>query len=257
MDDLKLRVLIADDERPARARLRRWLADEPGIVAIHEAWDGPTTMEVIRDAGPDIVLLDITMPGISGIDIAESFPKDAAPHIIFVSAHEEYAVRAFDVPAVDYLLKPVDRERFRRALDRARGARRRHETGQDVARLMRILRSVAAPASEPLERLLVEQAGRRTVVELNEVDRIEADRNHVLLHTGSAVHRTRGAISDLAERLEPRRFARVGRSTIINLSRIRHLEAVGHGDYIIVLRDGTRVRLSRRYAAAVVGRMGL
>jgi two-component system, LytTR family, response regulator len=257
MDDLKLRVLIADDERPARARLRRWLAEEPDILAIHEAWDGPTTLDVIRDASPDVVFLDITMPGATGMDIAESLPADAAPYIIFVTAHEEYAVRAFDTSAVDYLLKPVDRERFRRAFDRARRARAQQQAGEDVARLTRVLRTIATTEAETLDRILVDEGGRRIVIDLDDVDRVEADRNYVLLHTGATVHRTRGAISDLEQRLEPRRFARVGRGTIINLSRVRHLEPAGHGDYIIVLRDATRVRLSRRYAAAVVGRMGV
>jgi two-component system, LytTR family, response regulator len=252
----KLRVLIADDERPARVRLRRLLAAEPDILAVHESWDGPTTMAVIREAEPDIVLLDITMPGMSGIDIAESLPAGAAPHIIFVTAHEDFAVRAFDVPAVDYLLKPFDAERFRRAFGRARDALAQQQTTDDAGRLARFVQQLGAARSW-MERILVEDGHRRVLVALADVDRIEADRNYVLLHTGPTVRRVRGTISDLEAQLDPARFARIGRGTIINLERVAHLEPAGHGDYIVVLRAGTRVRLSRRYSAAVAGRLGL
>lgn len=253
----KLRVLIADDESPARARVRRFLADEPDILAIHEAWDGPTTLQVIREAAPDVVFLDITMPGMSGLDIAESLPAGAAPHIIFVTAHDDYAVRAFDLPAVDYLLKPFDEERFRRALDRARTATVRQQSTDDVTRLARLVQQLGAPAKPYLERILVEDGHRRVLLEVADVDRMEADRNYVLLHSARTTHRLRGTISDLERQLDPLHFARISRSLIVNLKRITHLEPAGHGDYDVSLRDGTRVRLSRRFTDRVAGRLGL
>ena len=256
-DALKLRVLIADDELPARKRVRRFLADEPDILAVHEAWDGPTTLQVIREAAPDVVFLDITMPGMSGIDIAESLPPGAAPQIIFVTAHDDFAVRAFDLPAVDYLLKPFDDERFRRALGRARDALAQQRSADDVARLARLVHQLGAPARQYLERILVEDGHRRVIVELGDVDRVEADRNYVLLITGRTAHRVRGSISDLETQLDPAQFVRLNRSTIVNVKRIAHLEPAGHGDYHITLRDGTRVRLSRRYTESVAGRLGL
>jgi two-component system, LytTR family, response regulator len=256
-DELKLRVLIADDEPPARARVRRFLADEPDVLAIHEAWDGPTTLRVIREAAPDIVFLDITMPGMSGIDIAESLPAGAGPHIIFVTAHDDFAVRAFDVPAVDFLLKPFDDKRFRRALDRARKTLTLQRSTDDVARLARLVHRLGAPARPHLERILVEDGHRRTIIAFADVDRVEADRNYVLLHTGRAVHRVRGTITDLEAQLDPAQFARVSRGTIVALKSVAHLEPAGHGDYDITLRDGVRVRLSRRYAAGMAGRLGL
>lgn len=254
---LKLRVLIADDEKPARSRLRRLLADEPDILAVHEARDGPGTLAVIREAAPDVVFLDITMPGMSGIDVAESLPPGAAPHIIFTTAHDEYAVRAFDLRAVDYLLKPFDEDRFRVALARARESLARERTTEDVERLAGLVRRIGAPAATYLERVLVEDGHRRVIVPLADVDRIEADRNYILLYAGRTVRRLRGSLAEFATQLDPAHFARIGRGTVVNLERITHLEPVGHGDYVVTLRDGTRVRLSRRYAEGVAGRLGL
>lgn len=250
-----MRVLIADDERPARAKVRRFLATDPDVVAVHESWDGPTTLEVMREAAPDLVFLDVQMPGMTGVEVLEAFPRDAMPHVVFVTAFDDYALRAFDLCAVDYLLKPFDEGRFGRALERAKAAMARQARTDDVARLARLVREMAA-AGGSLERLLVDEGGRRVLVALADVDRMEADRNYVRLFVRGAVLRWRGTLNELEARVDPARFARVGRGTIVNLTRVAHLEPVGHGDYVVVLRDGGRVRLSRRYVARVENRLG-
>lgn len=255
-EGLGLRVLVADDERPARAKVRRFLADDPDVAVIHEAWDVPTTLAVIREAGPDLVFLDIEMPGGSGIDVLEALPPGAAPHVIFVTAHDTFAVRAFDLAAVDYLLKPFDERRFARALARVKTVIAARERAADARRLARLLAELGGPGPDRLERILVAEGQRRRVVRLDEVDRIDAERNYVRLHAGKESWRARGTLAELEARLDPDRFVRVGRGTLVQLDRILHLEPAGHGDFILVLRDGTPVRLSRRYAERVAARIG-
>lgn len=257
---LALRVLVADDEKPARAKVRRFLDADPDVAVVHEAWDGGTALSVIRDEEPDLVLLDIEMPGGSGLDVLASLPPDAAPHVVFITAFDEHAVRAFELAAVDYLLKPFDAARFARALARAKQAIASDRRGSELTRLASLLRDVQ-PAAERdaarLDRLLVDDGPRKVLVQLDEVDRLEADRNYVRVYAGGHSRRVRGTLADLESRLDPNRFARVGRGTIVNLERVTVIEPVGHGDYLLLLRDGSRVRLSRRFTAAVEARLGL
>jgi len=255
-DPRAIRVLIADDERPARTKLRRFLEEAPGIDAIYEAWDGDTALLVLRDAEPDIAFLDIQMPGRSGLDVLASLPAERLPHVVFVTAYDEHAVRAFEIGAVDYLLKPFDRERFGRALHRAREAATGKGAAQDLHRLLTLLRESGVETEAPAERLLVDDGDRRTLIPVARVDRLEAERNYVRIHAGGASHRVRGTLGEYESRLDPRRFARVGRGTIVNLDRVSHLEPAGHGDYLMILADGSRVRLSRRYASQVESRLG-
>jgi two-component system LytT family response regulator len=250
------RVLIADDERPARSKLRRFLEQESGIATIYEAWDGETTLMVLRDAEPDIAFLDIQMPGRTGLEVLASLPAERLPHVVFVTAYDEHAVRAFDIGAVDYLLKPFDRERFGRAFRRARDAASDKSATQDLHRLVALLRDSGIDSVTPAERLLVDAGDKRVLIPANRVDRLEAERNYVRIHAGGAVHRVRGTLGEFESRLDPRRFARVGRGTIVNLDRVSHLEPAGRGDYLMILADGSRVRLSRRYASRVEQRLG-
>jgi two-component system LytT family response regulator len=252
----KLRVLIADDERPARAKLRRFLEEEGDIGPIHEAWDGETALSVIRDAEPDLVFLDIQMPGRSGLEVLESLPPDRVPYVVFVTAYDEHAVQAFEVGAADYLLKPFDRDRFARALTRAREATTSRAAGQDLRRLLALLRESGAEPSGPAERIMVEEGGKLLLIPAASIDRLEADRNYVQIHSGGTVRRARGTLADYEMRLDPRRFARVGRGTIVNLDQVKHLEPAGHGDYLMALADGSRVRVSRRYYGRVQARLG-
>lgn len=239
-----LRVLIADDERPARAKLRRLLASREEIGPVFEAATGAAALERIREERPDLVFLDIQMPGLTGIDVLRALPPEVAPHVIFVTAYDQYAVDAFDLAAVDYLLKPYDRERFERALGRARdalGSRQRHE---DLERALRVL---TQGRPEPAERLMVEESGRTVFVPVRDIERLEAERNYVLLHVPPQRHRMRGTIAAIERRLDPRRFLRVGRGLVVNVDCIVEMTPAGHGDADVRLRSGALVRLSRRY----------
>jgi two-component system LytT family response regulator len=251
-----LRVLIADDERPARAKVRRFLERDPDVAFIHEAWDGPTTRTVIREAAPDLVLLDIEMPGERGIDLIASLTGAAVPHVIFVTAHDDYAVRAFELAAVDYLLKPFDAERFELAMQRAKDALDRGRDMEDVRRLARLVAEFGGAGRPPLTRIAAaHRGGRRVLIDANDIDWLEAERNYVRVHTATGCHLVRGPLAALEARLDPTRFARAGRGAVVNIARITHIEPAGHGDAVLVLRSGTRVRLSRRYAHALERRL--
>ncbi len=281
-----IRVLIVDDEPPARRKVHRFLAQDPEVEVVGEAGSGGEAVQAIRREAPDLVFLDVQMPDFDGFDVLEASaggavgasergaersggpgagdaaePDVAMPHVIFVTAYDEYALRAFDVHAVDYLLKPFDPGRFETALERAKsrirlvreagvgsgaaaldaGGGAAASTGLD--RLLRELRGRTAY----LERLLVEARGRIFFVKLDTVDWIEAERNYVRLHVGPESYLVRGTLTALQDRLDPARFARVHRSHTVNLDRIQELIPWSHGEFIIVLRDGTRLPVSRRY----------
>lgn len=243
-----LRVLIVDDERPARAKLRRLVSAHGDVGAIFEAPDGLRALEVIRGEAPDVVFLDVQMPGLDGFGVVEAIAPDACPRIVFVTAFDEYAVRAFDANAVDYLLKPYDAERFERAFERARRHVRQEDAADERRRLERALAEQRrdAPAA-PLDRLLVEAGGRMVLLPLARVERLEADRNYVTVHAGAEEFRVRATLDRLEERLDPRAFVRVHRSAIVRVDQVAALEPWSHGDAVIVLRSGARLRLSRRY----------
>lgn len=239
-----LRVLIVDDERPARLKLRRMLAAEPGIEAVFEAPDGVQAVNLIRSEDPDLVFLDVEMPGADGFAVIEALPTDARPHIVFVTAFDQYAVRAFDAYAVDYVLKPYDAERLGKALARVRDRAGRN----GAARMDDLVVAVRKERPAPLDRLLVDSGTRAVLLPLARVDRIEADRNYVAVHAGSERYRLRATLDGLEARLDDRMFARISRSTVVNLERIEELRPWGHGDYVVELKGGAEVRLSRRYA---------
>jgi two-component system LytT family response regulator len=242
-----LSVLIADDERPARAKVRRFLERDADVGVIFEARDGAQALSVIRDQEPDVAFLDIQMPGLTGIDVAGALPADRMPHIVFVTAFHEFAVRAFELAAVDYLLKPFDAERFARALGRAKGAARVRSQEDDLQRVRRLLAEWRPEQRESLDRLAVEDGERTLLVSMADVDRLEAERNYVRLHSRGASYRVRATITELERRLDPQRFARVSRGTIVNLDRVAELLPAGHGDFEVRMRTGERLRLSRRY----------
>jgi two-component system LytT family response regulator len=239
-----LRVLIVDDEPPARRRLRRLVSAEPGAEVVGEAGDARTALDRARALRPDVMLVDVQLPGLSGLEVVERLPPPG-PRIVFVTAHESYAVRAFELDAIDYLLKPVTRSRLREALERARR------------------RGAAAPAPDPAgrppgspARLAVRSQGRLDLVELDAIDWFEAADNYVILHCGRRSHLLRETLTSLAERLDRTRFARIHRSTIVPVERIVRLDPAAHGDWTVVLRDGTRLVLSRTYRRDVLARLG-
>jgi two-component system LytT family response regulator len=224
-----LKVLLVDDEPLARQRLRQMLADHADISVAGEADHVEQAKELVRAERPDLIFLDIRMPGADGFALVESLHLTPMPYVIFVTAYAEHAVEAFDAEAVDYLLKPFDEERLARALDRARAAHARRGPERH------------------LERFAVTTGRLTRYVAAREVDWIEGYGNYAKLHIGKGVHLVRTTLAMLEQELDPARFARVHRSAIVALDRVRELESLGGGEYKVVLTDGTRVPMSQRY----------
>ena len=242
-----LKLLIVDDERPARQKLRRLVSADPEVGAVLEAADAPAAVELIRAESPDVVLLDVQMPGMDGFGVVEALDPEERPYIVFVTAYDQYAVRAFEAHAVDYVLKPFDAERLARALDRAKAAAAGRHDREVRRRLEHALAEVRRERPERLERLLVESDGRARLLPLKEVERFESAKNYVLVHTAGEQYRLRTTLERLEERLDPAEFVRVHRSTIVRADRVAELQPWTHGDYVVLLHGGARVRLSRRY----------
>jgi two-component system LytT family response regulator len=223
---MMLRALIVDDEPLARRRLKTLLKDEPGIVIAGECEDGASAVAAVRTLTPDVVFLDVQMPGMDGFDVIAAIGPACCPPIIFVTAYDKYALRAFDVHAVDYLLKPFDRARLRQALANVTPGRL-------------------------LERLVVKSRGRVYFVPVDEIDWIEASGHYLTLHVGRDAHLIRGTMADLEVRLDRCRFIRVRRSAIVNVAHIKELLPASHGDCEVMLRSGVRVPSGRAYTLRI------
>jgi two-component system LytT family response regulator len=239
---MTLRSLIVDDEPLARRRLKTLLRAEPQVEVVGEAEDGDAAVDAIRKLRPDLVFLDVQMPGLDGFGVLDQVGLDRVPAVIFVTAYDRYALQAFDAHAVDYLLKPFDRARLREAIARA------VKLSDSDELLQRVYSLLARAAKRPLRRVLVRSAGRIHFVSTSEIDWIEAAGHYVTLHAGRQAHLLRETMAALAARLDADRFVRVGRGTIVNLDAVRELQPASHGDLDVVLRNGTRLRASRRYA---------
>ena len=222
-------VLVVDDEPLARQRLRQMLADHADVAIVGDAEDVEQARDMVREHRPDLILLDIRMPGANGLELVEGLHVTPMPYVIFVTAHAEHAVEAFDAEAVDYLLKPFDEERLARALERARAA---------IARRR---------GSQHLERFAVTVGRLTRYVVARDVDWIEGSGNYAKLHVGKGTHLVRTTLSALEEELDPAKFARVHRSAIVALDRVRELRSLGGGEYRVLLTDGTQVPMSQRY----------
>ena len=276
MERSSVRVLIVDDEALARQRVRRLLQNEADVQIVGEAETGRGAVEMIRTLRPDLVCLDVQMPELDGFGVLRELEGDLVPMVLFVTAYDEHAQRAFDVHAVDYVLKPVDEERFRAAFDRARKQRAHAVAAERLGELLETVRRLAdgtASTGEPrtdvaatngatgsgnfASRILVKHDGRMFFVKTTEIDWIEADRNYVRLHVGPVAHTIRERISHLEETLDPRLFARIHRSTIVNLNRVREMQQWFSGDYVVILEDGTKLRLSRHYRDRVEKQVGV
>jgi two-component system LytT family response regulator len=241
---LRIRTLIVDDEPLARQRLRALLEDDPDIDILGECGDGKQALAELRQQRPDLVFLDVQMPVLDGFGVLEELAGAVMPVVIFVTAHDRYALKAFEVHALDYLLKPFDRDRFGAALTRAKTQVHQGRTGALDERLLDLLQSV--PSRRALtERLVVKSGGRVTFVRIEDIDWIEAAANYVRLHVGKENHLLRESMSGLEGKLDTARFVRIHRSTIVNIERIRELQPAFHGDYVIILQDGTELALSR------------
>jgi two-component system LytT family response regulator len=243
---MKIPVLIADDEAPARRKLARFIGEHDDIDIVAQASSGIDAVDLIAMTKPRIVFLDIHMPDLDGLGVAESIVRtDDPPKIVFVTAYDEYAIKAFDVSAIDYLLKPYDRERFERALGRARSSVEGNGAGTDVAGVLARARN----EDRYVRRLLIPNDGRSFFVALREVARLESDGNNVVVHTARGRHSLRATLESLEFRLDPQNFARVHRSHIVNIDEIAEIHPWFHGDYKLQMRDGSEIAWSRRYAA--------
>jgi two-component system, LytTR family, response regulator len=235
----KIRALLVDDEPLARSNLRYLLRQDPDIESIAEAGSGAAAVTEIRSTRPDLVFLDVQMPECGGFEVLKLLEADEVlPVIIFVTAHDEYALRAFDAGALDYLLKPFDDARFTLALQRAK------------ARL-----AAREPAVAEIPRLAVRSAGHEVYVRIPDIDWVEAADYYVCLHVGLKSHLLRRSVAELQRELDPQVFCRIHRSTIVNLRRVRALEVDGAGEYEVVLEGGQRLRVSRRFRKDLQSRM--
>jgi two-component system LytT family response regulator len=241
-----IRTLIADDEPLARERIKRLLGSEPEIEIIGECADGRAAILAIEQLKPDLLFLDIQMPEVDGFGVIKAIGPEDMPAVIFVTAYDTYALRAFDVHALDYLLKPYNRQRFRKAVERAR-AHLQSERGEGLDQRLVSLLDYLKVGQKPLERLVVKSVGRVFFLRTKEIDWIEAAGNYVRIHVGGEAHLLREAMNVLEARLDPDKFLRIHRSTIVNIERIKELQPLFSGDYSVVLRDGTQLTLSRSY----------
>ncbi|PTY02844.1 DNA-binding response regulator [Opitutaceae bacterium EW11] len=250
-----IRVLVVDDEQPARQRLLDLLRKDARVGCIHEAENGLAAVDAIRDEKPDLVFLDIQMPGLDGWGTLAEVGADQMPLTIFVTAYDRHAIRAFEANALDYLPKPYSDERFAAALARAHerlADDQYRDFGQQVFQMM--AREPAADAF--LDRIVVKSGATTRLLPVAEIDWIESSGVYVNLHTGSKTHLHRTSLQELAGRLDPTRFVRVHRSAIVNLASILHLVSLSHGEFELVLKNGARTRVSRSYRAELEKRLG-
>jgi two-component system LytT family response regulator len=245
-DSKPIRVLIVDDEPLARKRLRELLKDDSEIVIVGECANGAETLSATRELAPELIFLDVQMPGLDGLAVSESLNGSGSPLVVFVTAYEQYAVRAFDAQAVDYLLKPFDRARFTRALGRAK-ERLREKDRDDVNRRILGMLSEIKDKPEYLDRLVIKNNDRVFVLKTDEIDWIEAEGNYVRIHFGKQSSLMRETLTRLAEQLDPRKFPRIHRSRLVNIDHIQELQPWSHRDWRIILRSGAELRLSRNY----------
>ena len=237
---MKLRTLVVDDEAAARRGVCRMLERCGGVEVVGECASGREAIAAIREHAPDVVFLDVQMPGQDGFDVMATLGGAHTPAVVFLTAHADHAIRAFDVDALDYLLKPVDPERLERSLERVR----RHVAQRGPER------------GERLERVVVKRSGHIYFVDVRDVSHFESVQNYVRVHTLEDVHLIRSTLTSLEERLDPQRFVRIRRSTIVSVEHIDHLEPLLHGQYAIVLRDGAQLTSSRRYRRALDALLG-
>jgi two-component system, LytTR family, response regulator len=251
----KIKVLVADDEPLARERLSGLLSQEPDIEMVGQARDGEEAVTAIHDDSPDLVFLDVQMPQMSGFDVIEAVGTDKMPLVIFVTAYDQHALKAFQVRALDYLLKPFDRERFKDALQRARKQLERDENGDLGRRLLALVKDLRRDQPKS-DRLVVKSGGRLFFLRADEIDWVEAAGNYVRLHVGPGSHLLRETMNAIEGRLDPEKFFRIHRSRIVNMERIQELQPWLNGEYAVLLRTGTRLTLSRGYREKLQDRLG-
>jgi two-component system LytT family response regulator len=258
----RIRALIVDDEPVAREGVKVLLEGDPELEIVGECANGSEAVAAIRDFSPDLVFLDVQMPEMDGFAVIEEVGVENMPVVIFVTAYDRYALRAFDVAALDYLLKPYDDERFAAAVGRAKSQVRQGEVGSLTQRLISLLEERSAgPTSKTapgpyLQRVMLKTGGRVIFLRVEEIDWIEAEGDYVRLHVRGDKHLLRDTMKRMEEQLDPAQFIRSHRSSIVNLDRIRELHPYFHGDYMIILKDGAELKLSRSRRQALEDRLG-
>jgi two-component system LytT family response regulator len=245
-----MRVMIIDDEPLARRGVRARLRKTPDVKIVGECGDGASAVEGILKLEPDLIFLDVQMPGMDGFGVLRALPTEHLPAVIFLTAHEEHALRAFEVSALDYLLKPLDDERFEAAMNRAR---KQMDAASKTELVGRMFRLFDHQGEKYASRFTVRTGTRIQVVPADDVEWISSAGDYTELHTRSAVHLLRETMNSLEQRLDPSRFARIHRSRIVNLARILELRSIENREYIVKLRDGSQHRSSRTYADRVEG----
>lgn len=259
-----IRVLVVDDEPAARHSIHQLLKNDPEVVVVGEARNGIEAVRALEKDGIDLVLLDVQMPELDGFGVVGAVGAQHMPVIIFVTAFDRHALRAFEVHALDYLLKPFTDERFHEAIDRGKASVRQGRLSDVSRKLAGLLRDVDGAAAAPplpttagsLKRLAVKGDGRVTLLPVRDIDWVEAQKDYVRLHVGKQAHVIRETMKTLETQLDPGRFVRIHRSTIVNIERVRELQQMFKGDYVVILHDGTELKLSRGYRdhlAAAIG----
>jgi two-component system, LytTR family, response regulator len=242
----QIRVLIVDDESLARDMLREMLQTDRQVTIVGESANGRDAVEAIRSLKPDLIFLDVQMPELGGFEVLEAIGNGQLPHVIFVTAYDQYAVRAFEVHALDYLLKPFDEDRFEAAWHRAKEQIAREQANGTDQQILQLLEELKA-GNRYLERLVIKSGGRIYFLETADIDWIEAEGNYVSVHSGKKSHLLRETISSLESQLDPKKFVRIHRSSIVRIDRIQELQPWFHGEYRVILNGGTQLTLSRNY----------
>lgn len=246
---MTIRALIVDDEAPARERLAALLTEQPDIEVLAECDNGPDAVDVIVERRPDLVFLDVQMPEMSGFEVVDAVGAESLPALVFVTAYDEFALRAFEARALDYLLKPFTAARFADALDRVRRVLHGDAARDVQQRVGQVLDQVLPPLSQ--RRLAARDRHRVVFLRLHEIDWIEGAANYIRLHSGGRVFTLRATLRATAERLHPAGFRRIHHSTIVNVERLRAIERRPDGGYVVTLEDGTRHETSRSYEAGL------
>jgi two-component system LytT family response regulator len=247
---MPIRTLLVDDERPARRKMQRFLEAAPDFDVVGEAGDGAEAIALIARLQPDVVFLDVQMPKLDGFAVAEALAPPL-PEIVFVTAHDQFALRAFEVHALDYLLKPFDDQRFQKVLDRIRDRRRPAAGGAVVEHLERL---IADLKKDHTGRILISENDRSFFVATADIAWIESSRNYIVLHAAAKSHMLRNTLDAFSKKLDPTEFVRVNRSAIVRLDSIRELQPWFHGEYKIVMKDGATIPWTRRYITADASR---
>jgi two-component system LytT family response regulator len=245
-DPTRIRALIVDDEPLARRRIKSLLAHDSSVDVIGECSDGYKAVRSINELTPDLVFLDVQMPAMDGFEVIKTIGAERMPTVIFVTAYDQYALKAFEVNALDYLLKPFDRSRFQKTLERAKAMIRGLHHGKVNTQLLSLL-GVLRREQEIPDRFVIKSAGRVVFLRIEEIDWLRTVGNYVRLQVGRDAHLMRETMNGMEAKLSPDKFMRIHRSTIVNLDRVKEVQPWAKGEYVVIMRDGTRLIMSRRY----------